>query len=213
MNEKEVIVQAKTDPEAFGRLYDAYYQPIFGFLYKRTGNAEVAKDLVSETFFQALKNIRRYEWRGKPFKSWLFAIAAAQAGTYFRQKTRMLAITTDQAPDVVADDLYRPDASALSDEAEREAKLDASLVRRLLGKLNQKQQTILNLRFFNEATVPEIAATLGMKEGTIKSHIHRALNKLRGLVVAEKEKAAAKDETYVAGRETHARSAAHAHRL
>src|SRR4026209_143759 len=88
MPEEEVIVlQAKTDPEAFGRLYDAYYQPIFGFLYKRTGNAEVPKDLTSETFFQALKNIRRYEQRGKPFKAWLYAIAVAQAGTYFRQRS------------------------------------------------------------------------------------------------------------------------------
>lgn len=210
MNEEEVIVQAKTDPEAFGRLYDVYYQPIFGFLYKRTGNAEVAKDLVSETFFQALKSIRRYELRGKPFKSWLFAIAAAQAGTYFRQKTRAFSVTSEECPDVVADDLYRPDASALADEDDRDLKRQASLVRRLLVKLNQKQQTILNLRFFSGHSVPEIAAALGMKEGTIKSHIHRAVNKLRGLMVAaEAPKESPNDAPYA---DRH-RTPAHAHRV
>ncbi|TAK03662.1 sigma-70 family RNA polymerase sigma factor [Patescibacteria group bacterium] len=211
MNEEEVIVQAKTDPEAFGRLYDAYYQPIFGFLYKRTGNAEAAKDLASETFFQALKNIRRYELRGKPFKSWLFAIAAAQAGTYFRGKARAFPVTSEECPEVAASDLYRPDVSAVVDEDVVDLKRQAGVVRRLLTKLNQKQQTILNLRFFSGQTVPEISATLGMKEGTIKSHIHRALNKLRGLVVAEEKRT--QPDTYVRQGNAHARATAHPHRV
>jgi len=50
--ELEWIKQAKQDPEAFGRLYDRYYQLVFGFMYNRTGHAEVAKDLTSETFFR-----------------------------------------------------------------------------------------------------------------------------------------------------------------
>jgi len=186
MPEEEVIVlQAKTDPEAFGRLYDTYYQPIFGFLYKRTGNAEVAKDLTSETFFQALKNIRRYEIRGKPFKAWLYAIAVAQAGTYFRQRSRAFTVTSEECPEIVAEDGYRPDISAMEDESDRERKLEASRMRRHLTKLNQRQQTILNLRYFSGQTVPEIAQALGMKENTIKSHIHRAVNKLRGQMAKE----------------------------
>lgn len=208
-NEEEAILKAKTDPEAFGRLYDAYYQPIFGFLYKRVGNAEVAKDLVSETFFQALKNIRRYEYRGKPFKSWLFAIAAAQAGTYFRSKARAFSVSSEECPEVVADDLYRPDAAAMADEADRDLASQASLLRRLLTKLNQKQQTILNLRFFSGHTIPEIAAALGMKEGTIKSHIHRAVNKLRGLMAADAPQPSPKEEPYA---DRH-RTPAHAHRV
>lgn len=199
MPEEEVIVlQAKTDPEAFGRLYDTYYQPIFGFLYKRTGNAEVAKDLTSETFFQALKNIRRYEQRGKPFKAWLYAIAVAQAGTYFRQRSKVFFTTTEECPEIVAEDGYRPDVSAMEDESDRERKLEASRMRRHLTKLNQRQQTILNLRYFSGQTVPEIAQALGMKENTIKSHIHRAVNKLRGLMAKESE--TQPDSSYVTAR-------------
>jgi RNA polymerase sigma-70 factor, ECF subfamily len=184
-NEELIVQQAKTDPEAFGKLYDAYYQPIFGFLYKRTGNAEVAKDLASETFFQALKNIRRYEQRGKPFKAWLYAIAVAQAGTHFRQRAKTFTITTEEYPEIVAEDGYRPDVSLAEDERDRERKREASRLRRLLNQLNQRQQTIINLRFFSGQTVPEIAQALGMKENTIKSHIHRSVNKLRGLMAKE----------------------------
>ena len=57
------------------------------------------------------------------------------------------------------------------------------LLREMMGKLNGRQQNILTLRYFSHMTVPEIATTLGMKEGTIKSHIHRALKKLQALMV------------------------------
>jgi DNA-binding NarL/FixJ family response regulator len=55
----------------------------------------------------------------------------------------------------------------------------------MMTKLNQRQQTILTLRFFSHMTIPEIAGTIGMKEGTVKSHIHRALKKLQSLMVQE----------------------------
>lgn len=184
MEEEEVtlILQAKTEPDAFGRLYDRYYQPILGFLISRTRNAEVAKDLCSETFFQALKNIPRYEPRGKPFKSWLFAIAVAQIGTYYRSRKRFLSVALDEAPELMADEGYRPDVSMVADQDTAETRASVERLRGLLTQLNQKQQNILAMRFFSKLSVPEIASTLKMKEGTVKSHIHRALKKLNVLM-------------------------------
>lgn len=183
--EVTLIEQSKTDPGAFGRLYDRYYQPVYGFLLSRTHNVEVAKDLCSETFFQALKNIRRYEPRGKPFKSWLFAIAVAQIGTYFRSRKRYLSVTIDEAPELAANDDYRPDVGMMADEDAFGVRQQVERLRGLLAKLNQKQQNILSMRFFSKLTVPEIAAAVKMKEGTVKSHIHRALKKLQ-VLMAEK---------------------------
>jgi len=144
--EVTLIEQAKTDPEAFGRLYDTYYQPVFGFLISRTRNAEVAKDLCSETFFQALKNIPRYESRGRPFKSWLFAIAVAQVGNHYRSRKRWLSVTIDEAPELVANEDYRPDVSALADEDDLGLRGQLDRLRPLLSQLNQKQQNILTMR-------------------------------------------------------------------
>ena len=59
--EKRLVREAKTDPEAFGRLYDQYYSKIFGYVLKRTGNLEISKDIVSETFIKALKNINKFK--------------------------------------------------------------------------------------------------------------------------------------------------------
>jgi RNA polymerase sigma-70 factor (ECF subfamily) len=188
--EQEIIERAQSsDAEAFGQLYDTYYQPIFGFMYNRTGNAELAKDLTSETFFQALKNLHRYKpKKGARFKSWLFAIAVAQVGNYYRSRKKFLEITTEEAPEIASRDEFRPDIAYKMGEDSDELKEKIELLSEVMKQLNEKQQTILTLRYFSKMTVPEISATLGMKEGTIKSHIHRALKKMQALMVEREEK-------------------------
>ncbi len=184
--EQEVNAHATIDPEAFGRLYDEYYQPVFGFLYSRTGHAELAKDLTSETFFQALKNLHRYKpQKGASFKSWLFAISVAQVGNYYRQRAKLFEVTTEEAPEIVAQDDFRPDIAYQMGEDADALEEKILLLRRMMKQINQKQQNILTLRFFSKMSVPEIAVTLKMKEGTVKSHIHRALKKLQTLMTQE----------------------------
>lgn len=182
ITQKEVA-NAQHDPEAFGRLYDTYYRPVFGFMYNRTGNAELAKDLTSETFFQTLKNLHRYRPRkGATFKSWLFAIAVAQIGNYYRQRAKLFELTMEEAPEIVGHDDFQPDIAYQMGEDAKDLKEKIALLRRSMRQLNKKQHDILTLRFFSKMTVPEIACTLKMKEGTVKSHIHRALKKLQTLM-------------------------------
>jgi RNA polymerase sigma-70 factor (ECF subfamily) len=184
--EQEVVAHAQKDPEAFGRMY---YQPVFGFLYSRTGHTEITKDLTSETFFQALKNLHRYRpQKGASFKSWLFAIAVAQIGNYYRQRAKMFEITTEEAPEIVGHDDFRPDLAFQMGEDAENLQEKVLLLRRIMKQLNQKQQNILTLRYFSKLSVPEIALTMHMKEGTVKSHIHRAIKKLQSLMTVELEK-------------------------
>lgn len=196
MDEEVLLIeQSKTDPDAFGRLYDLYYQPVFGFLLSRTHNVEVAKDLTSETFFQALKGIRHYTPQGKPFKSWLFAIAMAQTGAYYRSRSRYLSVTLDESPELVAHEDYQPDLAMQQDQSEAEIQVQLSLLRQLIGKLNQKQQNILTMRFSSQLSIPEIAAAMGMKEGTVKSHIHRAVKKLQSLMAPQAQETSYEPES------------------
>ena len=189
--EETLVANGQSDPESFGRLYDTYYQPVFGFMYNRTGNAELAKDLTSETFFQALKNLHRYTPReGASFKSWLFAIAVAQGGNYYRSRSKFLEVTTDEAPELIGREDFQPDIAYRMGEDASELEGQINLLREMLGKLNPRQQTILTLRYFSHMTVPELASTIGMKEGTIKSHIHRALKKLQTLMRSHEPPAA-----------------------
>lgn len=185
---QELVSDAQHDPEAFGRLYDEYYQPVFGFMYNRTGHPEIAKDLTSETFFQALKNLHRYRPRpGATFKSWLFAIAVAQIGNYYRQRSKMFELTIEESPEIIGHDDFQPELAYQMGEDARELEERVSQLRGAMKQLNQKQHNILTLRFFSKMTVPEIATVMQMKEGTIKSHIHRALKKLQSLMTEQEE--------------------------
>ncbi len=185
-DEEEVVAHAQKDPEAFGRLYDAYYQPVFGYLIKRTGNMDVAKDLTSETFFQALKNIHRYHPRpGRSFTCWLFAIAVAQIGNFYRSRAKFLSVSVEECPELVALDRENPADQALAAELCAEREGQARKLRHFLRLLNPKQQNILSLRYFSRLSIVEIARVMNMKEGTIKSHIHRAIQKLSVLMTED----------------------------
>lgn len=176
-----LVERAKQDPEAFGQLFDRYYGQIFGFLFRRIGERREAEDLTSETFFQALKNLHRFTPRGKPFRAWLFAIASARLGDYARARRRLIPVTLEEAPELVAPKSLEAHAPLLALEAAHEQQQTLQKMRQLLPQLSPIQQQVLHLRFFGGCTIPQIAEALEMKEGTIKSHLHRAIAHLRDL--------------------------------
>lgn len=83
--EKQLVERAKNDTEAFGELYDQYYSQIFGYILRRTASIGIAQDVTSEVFFKVLKNLGQFRWRGTPFSSWLYRIAAHEIANYFRK--------------------------------------------------------------------------------------------------------------------------------
>ena len=83
--EKKLVEEAKKDPAAFGRLFEEYYPRILKYASFRTGNAEIARDVTSETFFKALKNLWQFRWMGYSFSSWLYRIAGNEINMYFRR--------------------------------------------------------------------------------------------------------------------------------
>src|SRR5262245_46352553 len=71
----ELIARAQANPNEFAAIYRLHYQAIGRYLYRRVGNRDAAEDLVAETFLVALREIRRFEWRGIPILHWLYRIA------------------------------------------------------------------------------------------------------------------------------------------
>ena len=73
-DEVELVERARTQPEAFGLLYDRYYSVVLNYIYRRTLDVALAEELTSNSFFNALRALGRYENRGK-FLAWLYRIA------------------------------------------------------------------------------------------------------------------------------------------
>ena len=176
--EKALVERAKDDAEAFGELYDEYYNPIFGYVLRRTATIEVAQDVTSEVFFKALRNLRQFHWRGVPFSSWLYRIATHEIANYFRGSKRRQ-IRLGEVSNSISISNPSAETELLQAEAELRRREEYRALHESISRLPLKYQEVIILRFFENKQLKEIGGILGKKEGTIKSLLHRGLEKLR----------------------------------
>ncbi len=178
LNEVELVKRAKKDPEAFGAIYDFYYARIFRFILFRVANNDVAKDLASETFFQALKNIWRFRFIRRPFSAWLYKIASTQIAMYFREKIKYCELTQEEYPEILTSVMAKNsspvDLMELMDKKE-----DFKKLHHCMQQLKGVEQSIIALRYFEDKSLLEVSELLGMKINTVKSHTRRALLHLK----------------------------------
>jgi RNA polymerase sigma-70 factor (ECF subfamily) len=177
-SEEQLIERAKVDEVAFGQLFDMYYPKIFNYILRRTGHVQLAQDLASETFFKAFNKRSSFTWRGVSFGAWLYRIATNEIKMQGR-KTTSLSFETLYAesgldvasPANLAEELL---------EAERlmQLEVDAKRLREALAALPEKYREVVALRFFGEKKIGDIAVVLGKREGTVKSLLSRAMDKL-----------------------------------
>ncbi len=179
--ERELIEQARSDPQAFGRLYEANYTRILNYIYGRTLNVDVAEALTSNTFFRALRGLPGYRRRA-PFRAWLYRIATNEIKTHRRSQRRRRA--AEQAPRW-QEELQRIyfSASEIETKEEHEEKMQQySRLHQSLAALPERYQTVLVLRYFEDLSYSDIGKALGKRIGTVKSLIHRGLKRLKRLI-------------------------------
>lgn len=180
---KKFIQRAKRDPEAFGRLFDTYYRPIFGYILRRTANIELTQDLTSETFFKALKNLRQFEWRGEnSFSSWLYKIATNEINMHFRKNKNIFSLNPENSKlleKIPASEKSLPDSEIIAAQEELNQRQEFLKIHRELKKLKNEYQAVITLKYFEKKKIEQISRILDKPEGTIKSWIHRGLKELR----------------------------------
>lgn len=178
--EKELVCRAKNDAQAFGELYDEYYSQIFGYVLRRTANIYTAQDVTSEAFLKALKNIKQFQWRDIPFSAWLYRIASHEIANNFRRNKRRQ-LLTEEIMNSANTSSTSVEAEIAQAEAELQKHEDFLSIHNSISKLPIKYQEVIVLRFFEKKQLKEIGDILGKREGTIKSLLHRGLEKLRKL--------------------------------
>lgn len=169
--EQEMVVRAQQDPLAFAPLYDHYLPRIYSYVYHRVNNSQLAEDLVSETFYKALANIRKFQWQERSFACWLYTIARNQIVDSYRKQEPYL--MDDGALDaLVAPPGENPEIKALQN-CTKEELLAA------IHSLSPDQQDAMLLRFREGLRLKEIAQVLQKNEGAIKALLFRGLKSLR----------------------------------
>jgi len=164
--EKLLIEAAQEDPGRFAELYELHFQPVYAYISRRVRDRAEAQDLTSHVFHQALANLGKFKWRGAPFVTWLYRIAANAIADQTRRKARE--VVTD------AETATESPGSKILEETER-----CTRVFQAVDKLSDDQRRVVILRFAEEKSIREIAEQLGRSEGAIKQLQFRALETLR----------------------------------
>jgi len=179
--ERELVRQAQGSPDAFAELYDRYYPGIFGYALRRTASLETAQDITSETFLKALAKLWQFRWRNVSFSSWLYKIATNEINQYFRKAEHRKSVSLEELHEQGFEPAspHDPEQELLEAQEELKQYQDFLEVQARLVQLPAKYQEVIALRFFEKKQIKEIAEILGKKEGTIKSLLYRAVDRLR----------------------------------
>ncbi len=198
--EKQLVEEARKNPEAFGRLFAEYYPKILKYTIYRTGNLEAARDITSETFFKALKNLWKFRWIGTTFSAWLYRIAGNTVIDYFRSKkfapvSLEAAFEDGKMPELASRRGLEQELADAQEQLDRNREYAG--IKQGLLKLPAKYQEALVLRFFEGHKIEEISEILGKKQGTVKSLISRGVLMLRKTVQPLRESSVRHGETAI----------------
>ena len=160
-----LIEAAQQDPGCFAELYERNFHQVYAYVARRVRDRSEAQDLTAHVFQQALANLGKFKWRGAPFVTWLYRIAANAIADQARKKSREPVdseLTTKLAVD--------PDLQQIENRAQLFHAVEA---------LPEDQRKVILLRFGEEKSIREIAVSLNRSEGAIKQLQFRGLENLR----------------------------------
>lgn len=145
-----------------------YYQQVYAFLFRMTGDPHTAADLAQDSFIKALSSLHSYRQEGK-FSSWLLAIASNKAKDHWRLQARRDAALFDD------ERLVGEDSTV--DLATTTHRRD--MVRNALARLPASQREAVILRYYHDLRVKDIAVVTGSNLSTVKSRLRLGLLRLK----------------------------------
>ena len=179
----DVVALAQEGREvAYRELIRRYERPVFSLVFRMVRDRATAEDLAQETFIKVLNNIEKYVPEFK-FSSWLFKIANNLAIDHLRRR-HIQTVSMDGAPDATTASQIEATSFELASHGESaleelEAKELGSAIERAIAALRPEYRSCIMLRHVEGRSYEEIAATLDLPLGTVKTYIHRARHELR----------------------------------
>lgn len=168
-------VQAK-NRDAFEVLYDATVQRIFSLALRITQQEQLAEEVVSDVYLQVWQQAGRYSpERGKVI-AWLCVLCRSRALDALRRDNtaiRQASVEIESVPE--PQDRAEPVDILQSVE-------QGSAIHAALGELSEPQRQLVALAYFRGYSHSELAAFMDMPIGTVKTHLHRAMARLRELM-------------------------------
>ena len=173
------------DRQAMESLINIYADPVHRLIYSILRNPSVVDDLAQETFIRMITNIKNYELRA-PFRAWLFRIAVNLCRDHMRKK-KVRKIVTHFAvdPDTGEQQTFHDHKQNPLSDVQSSETMEA--IQKAISKLPQSLQLVFVLREVNDLSYEEIAKSLKIRVGTVKSRLFRARKQLAELLYPQME--------------------------
>ncbi len=165
-------LQAGDRAAAFAALLARYELKVFRLCVSLLHDTSLAQDMAQEVFLRVWRYLGHYDAASGAFSTWIYAIARNQC---------LSALARQPSPcDSLDDADIWPKVAQVSTAAEVNDAASLALLRKLVQALPTMQCSCLTLYYFEDNSVAEVAALLELPEGSVKTHLHRARQALRG---------------------------------
>ena len=174
------------DPEAQSALYTAMYKRVYYLALRMTGSPEDAEDAAQESFLSAFRALPQLA-DPNAFEGWLFQIAANKCRNVLRKEGKYTQLPEDEDGRTMLDELPEENealipASALDNSDHR------AIILSIIDALPQRQRECVLLFYYSQLSVKQIAQALDCSEGTVKSRLNYARQKIREGILATEER-------------------------
>ncbi|MFI6296473.1 RNA polymerase sigma factor [Nonomuraea sp. NPDC050790] len=169
---------AVADPERFATVFDAHYEEIRRYIGRRL-DLDIAEDLAAETFLIAFRRRASFDAALGGIRAWLYGIATNLIGKHRRAEIRRYRALARAAPST-GDGGHEQQVVDRIAAGVTVQKLSAAL-----AGLSRGERDVVLLVAYGELTYDEVAAALGVANGTVASRLSRARNKLRDALGVE----------------------------
>jgi len=188
-NEQNIIDRiCRGDTAAFQRLVERYKKKIYFLAYDILGDHHEAEDISQEVFIKVFRSLRNFR-RDAKMSSWIYQITANTCIDALRKKKSKPQVNLEDFNHVsLQDNLAGGGTRVQNPELSAEASIMQHKIQNALHKVTPKERTVFVMRHYNDLKIKEIAETLQVSSGTVKSLLFRALKKLRKELSTHREK-------------------------
>ena len=181
--ELRLVEQAQRgDSQALGQLYQRHVDRVYSYIVFRVRDESLAEDLTQDVFFQAIRALDGFDWRGA-VAPWLLRIARNTVIDHWRRSARRPEWSMSALEDDDEDDDRRMDRIVAEGDDEAmsavEFLVDRVRISAAAEHLTELQRQVVALRFASGLSIKETADVMGKSEGAIKNLQHHALRALR----------------------------------
>ena len=172
VSDASLIAASHDDADRFGVLYDRYATQLYRYAQRRVG-PELAEDVVAETFLAAFRRRQAYDLTRADARPWLFGILTREIARHRRSEEARWRTLGRAGVGQITEGFADRVAASVTAQASHRALSEA------LRRLSSGDRDVLLLIAWGELSYEEVATTLRIKIGTVRSRLHRARRKLR----------------------------------